>query len=125
MNKVDLLKTNNVDVEASLELWGDMDTYNGGLKEFKDSLPSKLADLEAYKNAGDWENYAILAHSMKSEAKYLGFMKASEVFLEHELKGKANDRLFIEANFNNLKETINKMLYILVNTLMKIRKKIF
>ncbi len=110
MNDVNLLKQYGVDVEASLELWGDMESYNESLKEFRDSLATKLANLEGYKNNGDWNNYAILAHSIKSESKYLGFMKDAEVFLQHELQGKANNAEFIQTHFDELRTTIQKMI---------------
>lgn len=114
-NKIDLLKAYNVDVNSALDLWGDMDSYNNSLKEFKDTLNSKLASLEEFKNNADWQNYSILAHSMKSEAKYLGFMTDAEVFLEHELKGKEGNAEFIINNFNTLKETIRKISTLLNN----------
>ena len=113
MEKVDLLVNNNVDVKGSLEFWGDMDSYNENLKDFKDSLKEKLSSLEYYKNAKDCANYAILAHSMKSEAKYLGFMNEAEVFLAHELKGKENDLGYIENNYQNLVNTVNKIINLL------------
>jgi len=113
MDKKEFLKKNNVDVDASLEFWGDMDSYNENLLEFKDSLNSKLANLEDFKNNSDWENYGILAHSMKSEAKYLGFMKDAEVFLEHELKGKESNAEFINANFGTLQTTVNNIISLL------------
>lgn len=106
---INILKSNNVEVDAALEFWGDIDSYNDALLEFKDSLNEKLESLEYYKNESDWNNYGILAHSMKSEAKYLGFMKDAEVFLEHELKGKENDGSFINSNFNNLVSTAKKI----------------
>ena len=109
MEKVDLLVNNNVDVKGSLEFWGDINSYNENLKEFKDSLKEKLSSLEYYKNAKDCANYAILAHSMKSEAKYLGFMSEAEVFLAHELKGKENDIEYIESNYQILVDTVNKI----------------
>lgn len=114
-NKIDLLKAYNVDVNAALELWGDMDSYNESLKEFKDTLNSKLSSLEGFKNASDWQNYAILAHSIKSEAKYLGFMNDAEVFYAHELKGKERNAEFINNNFNTLRETIRKIATLLNN----------
>ena len=40
--KIDLLVNNNVDVNGSLEFWGDMSSYNENLLEFKNSLPEKL-----------------------------------------------------------------------------------
>ena len=109
MEKVDLLVNNNVDVKGSLEFWGDMNSYNENLLEFKNSLKEKLNNLEYYKNAKDCTNDAILAHSMKSEAKYLGFIKEAEVFLAHELKGKEQDINYIENNYSTLVETVNKI----------------
>lgn len=113
MNNVELLKANNVDVNAALELWGDMDSYNESLKEFKDSLNEKLTNLENYKNQKDWNNYAILAHSMKSESKYLGFMTDAQVFLDHELKGKEGNGEYINNNFTILYNTVRRMITLL------------
>ena len=113
MEKVDLLVSNNVDVHASLEIWGDMDSYNENLLEFKNSLKEKLNNLKYFKNEKDCANYAILAHSMKSESKYLGFMKEAEVFLAHELKGKESDINYIENHFQELEDTVNKMIHLL------------
>ncbi len=107
--KVELLKEHEVLVDESLEFWGDMDSYNENLKEFKDSLEEKLNNLNYYKNNNDWNNYGILSHSIKSECKYFGFMKEAEVFLEHELKGKEGNGEFINENFNNLQNTITSI----------------
>jgi PleD family two-component response regulator len=109
MHNVDLLKTNNVEVDKALELWGDMDSYDESLKEFKESLSSKLANLESYKNQNDLENYSILAHSIKSELKYLGFMKDSEIFLNHELESKARNYDYVINNFGDLRKTTFKI----------------
>jgi CheY-like chemotaxis protein len=106
MNNVDLLKTNDVELDKALELWGDMDSYDESLKEFKESLNSKLANLENYKSQNDLENYSILVHSIKSELKYLGFMKDSEIFLNHELESKARNYDYVINNFADLRETI-------------------
>lgn len=102
MEKVELLVNNNVDVNGSLEFWGDMDSYNENLLEFKNSLEEKINSLEYYKNSKDCANYAIIAHSMKSEAKYLGFKNEAEIFLSHEL-----------TNFDNLKQVTKKIIEIL------------
>ena len=109
MKNVDLLTSHGVDVNAGLEIWGDMDGYNDGLKEYFDSLLSKEKELENYKNNHDYENYAILAHSMKSESKYFGLMNEANIFLEHELKGKESDGEFIESHFEELVNTINNI----------------
>lgn len=113
MENIEILKNNNVNVDEALALWGDSAVYNDNLLEFKDSLNSKLANLETFKNNEDWENYQILAHSIKSELKYLGFMKDAEKFYEHELKGKEGNGEFIKGDFNNLVATSNKITNIL------------
>ncbi len=113
MKNEGLLKSYNVDVEGSLQVWGDAETYEENLKDFRNSLDEKIANLEYYKNNGDWNNYAIIAHSMKSEAKYLGFMNDAEIFLQHELKGKAGDAEYINNNFVNIKDAIDRIAILL------------
>ncbi len=121
MKNTDLLINHGVDVNAGLEIWGDIASYNDGLKDYYDSLLAKKTELENYKNNHDYENYAILAHSLKSESKYFGLMKEAEVFLEHELKGKENNGEFIESHFNELAMTINNI-YQLLSTYFNIDK---
>ena len=113
MNNENILKENNIDVESALNLWGDMDSYNDALKEYKEGFKKKLMDLEKYVEEEDWNNYAILTHSIKSESKYLGFMKEAEIFLEHELKGKENNGQYIKENFSKIKTTIKEIIRIL------------
>ena len=50
MKDAEFLKQNGVDVEKSLELFGDMDTYNETIKEFQAGIPKKIAEIEKYYN---------------------------------------------------------------------------
>ncbi len=113
MRNKEVLEKRGVDVKASLEFWGDMESYEENLKELRDSLSSKLDNILYYKNNQDWSNYAILAHSIKSEAKYLGFMKEAEVFLAHELSGKESNGEFINANFEEFKKTVQSIIEVI------------
>ena len=106
---MDFLKQNGVLTDESLEFWGDINSYNEGLKEYLNSLDDKLNNLKFYFKTGDLENYGILAHSTKSEAKYLGFMNEAQIFLQHEMAGKGKDAEFIKANFKTLEDTITKI----------------
>lgn len=115
MNNKEYLISNNVDVDKALELWGEMDAYNDALKEFKNTLNQKITDLENFKNQSDWENYGILSHSIKSELKYLGFMSDAEVFFNHEKAGKDYNSNYIMNNFDELKNTSNKIIDIINN----------
>lgn len=102
MKDAEFLKQHNVDLEKSLELFGDMETYNETIKEFQSGIPKKLAEIEKYYNAKDMENYAIYVHSLKSDCKYFGFMELADLAYEHELAAKANDFAKVEAKYEDL-----------------------
>ena len=98
-----ILTNFGIDVDKSLELLGDIDTYNEILEDFYNELDTKLENLKQYKNASDMENYAILVHSLKGECKYLGMDDFAELCYEHQLKSEENDQNYIDGNFELLK----------------------
>ena len=112
-NNVEYLKENGVDIDKSLELLGDIDTYNDLLKEFMDTINDKINDLNSYKSHNDLNNYAILVHSLKSDSRYLGFTKLADISLQHELKSKANDVKYVNNNFNLLLGEIREVINII------------
>lgn len=99
-----LLTDNGVNLEKSLELFGDMDTYNDSIKDFQAELKSKIALIEKYKSTSDLANYAIQVHSLKSDARYFGFEKLGDLAFEHEQKSKANDIYYVSEHYNELKQ---------------------
>lgn len=99
MKDINYLKQNNVDVDKSLELFGDIETYNETLVEFQHSIDTKLAEIEKYYKEGDMPNYAIYVHSLKSDCKYFGFTKLAEISYDHELKSKAGDINYVRENY--------------------------
>ena len=102
MKDIKVLTENGVDVNASLELFGDMETYDETLNDFLESVDKKIADIRKYKEVGDMANYAILVHSLKSDSKYLGFKQLADMSYQHELRSKENDYEFVKANFDDL-----------------------
>ena len=104
MKDIKYLRDNGVDVNQSLELLGDLDTYNEMIKDFKASLKEKKSQLEKYFDDKDMPNYAVYVHSLKSDCKYFGFLKLAEKAYEHELKSKDNDYEFVKDNFEDLME---------------------
>ena len=113
MKDVSILTNNGVNVEGSLELFGDIATYDETVVDFLESVDNKLEDINKYKEASDMTNYSILVHSLKSDAKYLGLMSLAEVAYEHELKSKENDSVFIKDNFKRLEVEYTKALNII------------
>lgn len=102
MKDVNLLKNNGVNVDQSLELFGDMETYDETLEEFLAGVGEKLTNIEKYKEASDMANYAILVHSLKSDSKYLGFQTLAELAYNHEMASKANNTEFVYTNYDAL-----------------------
>ena len=112
MLDIDFLKQNNVDTDAAIELFGDIGTYNDTCQDFLDGVDEKLAELKKYKEQNDMANYAIYAHSIKSDARYLGFTETAKIALDHEMAGKGNDEKFVEKEYDNLVDATNKMISI-------------
>lgn len=102
MKDVSLLIRNGINVEGSLELFGDIEMYNETLNDFLNCIDKKMTDIKKYKEASDMPNYAILVHSLKSDSKYLGFTKLAEFAYDHELKSKANDITYVYKHYDEL-----------------------
>lgn len=108
MRSPEFLTSRGVDLEKSLELFGDIETYSETVGEFLVSAPNKIGKLKEYLDAGDMSNYAIYAHSLKSDAKYFGFKQLADFALEHETKSKACDIYFVTQNFAKLERIANE-----------------
>ena len=109
MKDVNLLISNGVDINSSLELFGDMETYNETLEDFLASAEEKLQQIKTYKETSDMPNYAILVHSLKSDSKYLGFTKLAELSYQHEMESKANNFNYVYDNYNELMTEANRI----------------
>ncbi len=102
MKDVNILIDAGVNVKKSLELFGDMETYNDTLETFLQEIDGKLKKIKEYKEIGDMANYAILVHSLKSDARYFGFDTLADIAYKHELESKANNMYFVTSNYDEL-----------------------
>ncbi len=91
----------------------DEDFYKEILSTFVSQATKFITQLEDYFTAKDWGNYAIIAHSLKSNTKTIGATNFAELSLKHELAGKADDGDFITSDYahytDTLKALINKV----------------
>ena len=106
------LEKNGVDVNHALELLGDMDMYNMTISDFVKDVEEKWNRIVEYRNNNNMPDYAIEVHSLKSDCKYLGFMKLADIAYQHELKSKENDLFFVQDHFTELEEEYKKVLEI-------------
>ena len=109
MKDKEFLIQNGVNVEKSLELFGDMETYNDTLKVFIEDIVSKKENLNKYKEIADMANYAIYAHSIKSDARYFGFDHLSELALNHEMAGKQNNMYYVTNNYEEFMKELARI----------------
>ncbi len=117
MYDVNVLLKAGVNVKNSLELFGDMETYNDTLKSFLEDIDEMINNLTKYKEVADMANYAILVHSLKSDSKYFGFDTLAEISYKHELESKANNIYYIYDNFQELIDELNRILLVVRNYL--------
>ena len=109
------LYKNQVDLNKALEFLGDINMYNMTIKDFLSEVEEKWNNINEYKNINDMKNYSIEVHSLKSDAKYLGFTSLANIAYQHELKSKENDFTFIDEHFNELQIEYSKALEIAKN----------
>lgn len=109
MESIEFLKRNGVDVNKSLELFEDIETYNETLKGFNQSVDGKIEQLNTYLQDQDMPNYAIYVHSLKSDCKYFGFMKLANIAFEQEMASKDGNLNFIQEHFEELKNEAEKV----------------
>ena len=109
MKDVNLLINNGVNINKSLELFGDIETYNDTLNDFLNEVEEKLAKIKTFKEMSDMANYAILVHSLKSDARYFGFEKLAELSYNHEMESKANNMYYVTENYEELMTEANRI----------------
>lgn len=112
MRDVNLLINNGVDINQSLELFGDMATYDDTIGEFLIGASEKIPKIRYYKERRDMPNYAILVHSLKSDAKYFGFTKLAELSYNHEMKSKENDYYYVYEHFDELMAEADRIVHL-------------
>lgn len=112
MKDINLLISNGVNVNKSLELFGDIETYNDTLDDFLSEVEGKLVRIKQCKEMSDMANYAILVHSLKSDAKYFGFDKLAELSYNHEMESKANNMYYITEHYDELMNEANRIVHL-------------
>lgn len=111
------LKVNGINYDEGLKLLGDKEMYDDTLRDFYNGLDSRLSKLEELKNSKNTSDYAVEAHALKSDSKYLGITSLSMMALDHETNAKQNNYYFINANYDKLKQEVNKYRDIIKNYL--------
>ena len=80
----------------------DKTLYFETLQVFLKSSDETRKNLAGFMENGDWDNYTVKVHALKSNAKYIGAIGLSELAFDHEKAGKAYNGEFIRENWDSL-----------------------
>lgn len=93
------LKPYAVDTDGGLKYcMNDFDFYKSLLVQFAIESEEKIPLIGRYYEAGDWKNYEILVHALKSTSKMIGAGAFSESAKALEMAAKENREEFIAEN---------------------------
>ncbi len=85
-----------VDPEIAIKNSGSEDAFKTVLKIFYDSIDGKASELIGYYDNGNWQNYTIKVHALKSSAKLIGAMETAEEAQQLENAGKEGNIEYIK-----------------------------
>ena len=92
---------------------GEEELYEEVLSVFCEQSTAYLSQLETFFENRDWEQYAIIAHALKSSAMNVGAANFSKLSLQHELAAKEGKEEFILTEFTNYIAVLKALIEIL------------
>ncbi len=99
-----LSKLSCIDTETAVKNSGSEEAFKAVLKIFFDSIPDKYAELDGSFSSGNWENYTIKIHALKSSARLIGALKLADEAERLEMAGKENDIDYIREHHTGVME---------------------
>ncbi len=104
------LTESGLDIQAGLAYCqDDFSFYKELLAQFARDSSRKIEKMEDYYGKGDWGNYQILIHSLKSSAKTIGADVLSEMAKAGEAAAKENDEQYIRTHHKETMELYKKI----------------
>jgi CheY-like chemotaxis protein/HPt (histidine-containing phosphotransfer) domain-containing protein/anti-sigma regulatory factor (Ser/Thr protein kinase) len=116
---INILKENGIDVENGINLLGDISTYNDTLEIFLEENKKRIPEMKKYLESKNMSEYAVIAHAIKSDSKYLGFTNLAKIAFDHEIKGKENNYDYVVNHLKEFLEELNKITKIVEKYLKK------
>ncbi len=86
-----------LNLDEGIKNSGSADDYLPLLKIFYESLDEKAEELEGFYAAGNWQDYTIKVHALKSSARIIGAIDFGEEAQRLENAGKSGDIAYIRA----------------------------
>jgi len=111
----------NVDVESGIRnCGGNRNVYIRILQTFSSSNLS--SGLENYYDEEDWDNYEVIAHSIKGACRNIGANKLADDAYKLELAGKEKNAEFIRQNHNDFIIQYKELISVLTKAIINANK---
>ena len=91
-----LSQVEGIDVEAALANCMTEEILEGAVHDFTASIRTQPDQIERMWRDGDWKNYTIAVHALKSSSRLVGALALSALAAELEAAGDASDRARID-----------------------------
>lgn len=93
-----------IDTREGVRNCGSEEGFLDALEIFRETIQEKAEEIRKYYDAGDWKNYTIKVHALKSSARIIGATELSELAKELEEAGHKEDVSVIETKNGRLLE---------------------
>ena len=106
MNEQDFI----IDKEVGINFCGGMEElYEEIVQDFAADAENRIAALDKYYKDGDWKNYAVEAHAVKTTSKTIGAENFAEHSRLHEFAGKEENIAYINEDYENYIATLREL----------------
>ena len=96
--KKEYLNLEGIDTATAIKNSGSEEAFKTVLKIFHDSIPDRSEELENSLSSGDYQNYTVKIHALKSSSRLVGAMELGKMAEDLEMAGKEGNEEFIKAN---------------------------
>ena len=90
--------------------YGNEEMYAEVLKAYWEQGQEYLSRLPEFFQQGDWKNYAIIVHAIKSTSLQIGAEELSEMAFQQEMAAKEENEAFLKENWEGFFQLYNAVL---------------
>ncbi len=102
-----------IDIKTGFDYTGNEDKFVSAIQRFCKGYEKNKSKIDEFYGAGDYENYMITVHALKSNAKMIGAMGLSKMFETLEMASRNGDKATVDGNnagtVNAYKDLVDKL----------------
>ncbi|MBQ1548428.1 MAG: DegV family EDD domain-containing protein [Lachnospiraceae bacterium] len=103
-------KIEGIDYDAAIKNSGSKDAFLSVIKMYYDSYALKSQEIMEYYENGDWKNYTIKVHALKSSSRLVGALDLGNSAEALEKAGKSDDLTYIKEHHEEMMDSYKKII---------------